>query len=333
MTHSDIAHNWAHKKYGRKGSLGNKSSNIFTNGDTIYSYGSHFPMAHHISENDPVYHKYDVYMTTRGYSVSTSKHLGYVLDAISHLKVLRVYTIPTREEIGDLTSDHQRERLKQIMLDNIKHSIVDALNNAKLSIKARQRKGEYLNNMTNLLINAQELKDLYKITIKSLKHKKISNNDVSVWKTWQSLLGKNWQDDLTKAKSTQQRRAAIQKKKQQKEAREKIALWKAGEIESLPFYCNQAFDTCFLRVVENRVETSKNIRITCNDAWKLWRVVKAIISGKITKLPEIKMANVYRVDRIDIVKRQLVIGCHTISFYEMGTIAGQVENVVKSKTV
>jgi len=53
-----------------------KGSNIFIEGDTIYSYGRHFAMAKR--------HGYNSYLfTTRGYSNSTAKHLSHLRRALS----------------------------------------------------------------------------------------------------------------------------------------------------------------------------------------------------------------------------------------------------------
>ena len=79
-SHITICHEWAHQ-HGDNG----KGSSIFWEGDTIYSYGYHFPMAIHV---DGV-----VLLTTQSCSVSTAKHLSLVRQAISHLPVITVYDV------------------------------------------------------------------------------------------------------------------------------------------------------------------------------------------------------------------------------------------------
>ena len=77
-----VAHLWAHKaqKSARNG------GNVYFDGDTIYSYGSHFPIARHVETR----HGRAVLFTTRDYSVTTSGHKWTVLGACKHLTVFHV---------------------------------------------------------------------------------------------------------------------------------------------------------------------------------------------------------------------------------------------------
>lgn len=70
MKNSTVAHNWAHQlKSSQNG------SHFFFKGDTIYSYGHHFPIARRISS--------DIFLfTSRGYSSTTSQHKAIVSRAI-----------------------------------------------------------------------------------------------------------------------------------------------------------------------------------------------------------------------------------------------------------
>ena len=58
-THDAVAHAWANKTKPRL-----KGTNMYFEGDTIYSYGDHFPVARHVctDRNDNV-----VLFTTREY--------------------------------------------------------------------------------------------------------------------------------------------------------------------------------------------------------------------------------------------------------------------------
>lgn len=63
-----VAHLWAHQAQdsARIGGRGN----FYFEGDTIYSYGSHFPIARHVETK----RGRAVLFTTRDYSVTTSGH-------------------------------------------------------------------------------------------------------------------------------------------------------------------------------------------------------------------------------------------------------------------
>lgn len=72
-----LAHVWAQQTQ-TKGR--NPSGSMFFDGDTIYSYGSHYPMAKIYYKND----KRLVLVKEEGYSQTTQKQRGYVLNALSH---------------------------------------------------------------------------------------------------------------------------------------------------------------------------------------------------------------------------------------------------------
>lgn len=76
---SDVAHFWAHQS---QCEARTSNGNFYFDGKTIYSYGRHFPIAtHHTNEAG----ESAVLFTTRGYSNSTAKHIGHVRGACSHL--------------------------------------------------------------------------------------------------------------------------------------------------------------------------------------------------------------------------------------------------------
>lgn len=80
MNNSQLAHVWAQgmKKSG-------KGSNMFFEGDTIYSYGHHFPIAtmYQFSRD---YSGGTILFNSNGYSITTAKHKSQVRNAIDRTK-------------------------------------------------------------------------------------------------------------------------------------------------------------------------------------------------------------------------------------------------------
>jgi hypothetical protein len=72
----EIPHLWAHRT---QDEARNRQGNLYFTGDTIYSYGSHFPIARHVvnKAGDRA-----VVLTTSTYSVTTSGHCSAVRSAI-----------------------------------------------------------------------------------------------------------------------------------------------------------------------------------------------------------------------------------------------------------
>lgn len=103
MNNPQVAHLWANKS--RQSANG---SHFYFEGDTIYSYGSHFPIARH--------HKGAVLMTSKSYSPSTAKHKAIIRMACRHLEVFTV---------SDVRSNPSAKMVKEYQ-DRIK-SAVDQL--------------------------------------------------------------------------------------------------------------------------------------------------------------------------------------------------------------
>lgn len=80
--HREVAHAWAHQTGKHR-----KGFNMFYEGETIYSYGYHFPIARLVEHKGRTI----VLFNGASYSHSTSKHKGYVRGAIPH--ALEVFTV------------------------------------------------------------------------------------------------------------------------------------------------------------------------------------------------------------------------------------------------
>lgn len=81
----EIPHLWAHQT---QSDARNSRNNLYFSGDTIYSYGSHFPIARIVKQQK----KTCVLMTTRSYSSTTAGHIHAVRGAIPRdMIVFNVY--------------------------------------------------------------------------------------------------------------------------------------------------------------------------------------------------------------------------------------------------
>lgn len=94
----EVAHIWA-----KQSQQTGRSANCYFEGDTIYSYGSHFPVARYV-HNKPG--KRIVLFTTRDYSVTTAKHKGEILHAIPP-DVVTIYC-------SDVLADNKHRHLANI---------------------------------------------------------------------------------------------------------------------------------------------------------------------------------------------------------------------------
>lgn len=86
-THDDVAHNWAHQTGRLK-----RGFNMYYEGPTIFSYGSHFPIAQIVTAPNG---KEVVLFTMDRYGKSTSKHITIAWRALGYGQVREVIQVPT----------------------------------------------------------------------------------------------------------------------------------------------------------------------------------------------------------------------------------------------
>ncbi|RWI06833.1 MAG: hypothetical protein EOQ89_03630 [Mesorhizobium sp.] len=134
-THNEVAHAWANQTGKNR-----KGHHMFYEGDTIYSYGYHFPIARRILTSEGIV----VLMTTRKYSVSTAKHITYTWRASHHLKMFHVPMVRDNPNSAFNVQDYISR-------------IVDSLEKAK---RARVYAQHYLDQAQALI---EEVKDYIRI--------------------------------------------------------------------------------------------------------------------------------------------------------------------------
>lgn len=123
MKARELAHQWAHKA-----SSQGRAGNLFHEGNIIFSYGHHFPIARH--------YKGAVLFTRKGHSVTTAKHKSFVWGAVTHLPVFTVQDVlhdPCGDDVKDygveiagLVKAAAKSRNVQAHLDGITKKVQEA---------------------------------------------------------------------------------------------------------------------------------------------------------------------------------------------------------------
>jgi len=97
----EIPHLWAHRT---QDGARNRQGNLYFEGDTIYSYGSHFPIARHVVNKAG---DHAVLFTTATYSVTTSGHCSAVRSAIP--SGIPAFHVPeVYPDLGTIKEAHER---------------------------------------------------------------------------------------------------------------------------------------------------------------------------------------------------------------------------------
>jgi len=146
-SHKQVAHAWATKSDNYQ-----KGHHMFREGNTVYSYGYHFPIARHITLPDG---KPAIMLTTQTYSSSTSQHRYKVCAAIPY----GVHVFHVCYPRAETKRDHK---------ENYKHMQDARAECFKLAERARTRKDEHLQRANRLRVQMNTYSSTFKLGYRSI---------------------------------------------------------------------------------------------------------------------------------------------------------------------
>jgi hypothetical protein len=278
-----VAHLWAHQTKDEARVSGR--SNFFFCGDTIYSYGHHFPIAKHVKNKQK---QAAVLFTTQSYSNTTAKHISIVRGAVQHLTVFHVQDVNS--------TDHRAQFL------DYKKQIVELL--AKVS-RARTGKPWLMERVSSLV---QEGNDFAKFWGLRLRIPPVENLDKLVAEC----------NKIQKQQLAHQRQLAKEREREQAEALQK---WADGETDVRPYDAT----VIRLRVRDDELQTSKGARVPLAHAVKAFKFVKACHDKHETYKRNGHTIHLgdFALDEID-ENGNVRAGCHTVEWPEIERVAKQV---------
>jgi hypothetical protein len=283
-THQMVAHLWANKSRNSA-----KGFNLYFDGDTIFSYGSHFPIARHVTMPNGTA---AVLFTTQSYSVSTSKHISYTRRALRG-------DVPVYYVKNPLSSDWRAH------FEGYRAYFESMLVSAS---RARINKTMYLE-------NAQRTVDRANAFAKATKlRSRLKWSD-----DWQTTLeAARKRDDAARRKQAEieaERRAAEDARTQ-----ERLDAWLSGADVNPPYR-----DQVYMRVVGDTLQTNKGARVPLADAMRIFRFAAHCRQHGI-RLERPQMApgesnvGAFNVDHIN-VDGTIRAGCHLIPWSESERLA------------
>lgn len=274
-----VAHLWAHKS---QDWARNQCGNFYFQGDTIYSYGSHFPLARHVIRNG----ENAVLLTTRKRSVTTSGHVGEVTDACRHLTVFHVSGIFDNNQKN---LSNYKERYKEIVR---KYS------------RARQRKPEHLAALHNLVEEANGYAEFF-----GLRTRLTLPDDLT------AMIAECQAIDKRERKWKQR-----EERRRLHEAQERLQDWVDGKHNDL--WTRDSTLPTRLRIKGDELQTSRGASVPLKHAIKAFRVIKRFRDKgegyKYNRGP-IRIGH-FMVDSID-TNGNVKAGCHNIEWSEIERVA------------
>jgi len=283
-----VAHLWAHATQKR---ARNSQRNFYFEGDTIYSYGAHFPIARRVTRNGET----AVLFTTQGYSSTTAKHKCIVSRACGHLPrfdVPRVHSDDGREHFAAYQKQYQ--------------DLVKSYG------KARQRKPEILRQMRVLVSEANALAKFY-----GLRSRMQMPADEAAMQAEAAA--------ITKKQAAAER--AAERKRQQEIAKQKAGLlekleqW-ATNNGPLPYGADRYSQHARLRIVGDEIETSYGASVPLEHALRAFRILAEIRARGETYQRSEHAIHVghFTISAMD-ADGIVTAGCHTIEWAEIERVA------------
>ena len=283
-SHVQVCHAWAHQT-----GKSRKGFNIYYDGATIYSYGSHFPIARLVEVKGQTI----VLFTTRSYSASTGKHKTYTARACSHLESIDVEDPSSADFAADFDAAVKRAS--------------EAAQKAK---RARTHGDWYLQAAKRECDMANRISELFGL----------NRPPVAL-----EYLGVHLADLEARIEAGRvieaERRAQAERDRFERQA-EQRALWLAGE--DVHFYGSDGNGGALIRVYGDELQTSQGAAVPLSHAIRAFRFIKLVRQrGEAwRKNGHSLRVGTYAASTID-ADGTLHIGCHIIHWAEIERVAAQ----------
>ena len=295
----EVPHLWFHKV---QSSAKNATCNFYFSCDVIYSYGSHFPIARHVTKGK----KSAVLFTERNYSVTTSGHKSAVRCAIP--EGTTVFHVEDVFPDDRYASNSHANNLKSYMERVASHLATCVRARSSWSKESEHGMAVRLRN------EAREYAKFFKLPLPKIAP--IPDID---------------SDGLAKIKASESKKSAEKAAKEKarrieeaKKEAESLAAWRRGEYTGCYFRNSDVA----LRITPDKteVETSTGARIPVDHALRVLQVVRRVVERKeafVTNGHTIHVG-VYKIQKID-VDGTLTAGCHVIKLDEIERLAPELE--------
>ena len=232
---SELCHKWANQEQ-ESGRTSN--GNLYFNGSTIYSYGSHFPIAKHIVNEQG---QRAVLFTERTYSNTTAKHKSHVWMSCKNDDIIYC-SVPGGSHENNFN-----------FWENF------AYHHGASKLKTARKPEIYLNIISNVESKAVKYAEFFGIEIPITLKAVLSIKDKTEYLQYESKA-------IEFAKLEQARKLKEQKAK----FKEDIKKWL--NLETSRLYTTYKYD--FLRINDNRIETTQAVQIPLELGKRLYNSIK-----------------------------------------------------------
>ena len=304
----EIPHLWAHRT---QDEARNRQGNLYFTGDIIYSYGSHFPIARHVTSEAG---ERAVLLTTATHSVTTSGHCSAVRSAIP--SGIRVFHVPNvchgRYSGSELTADDHAGNLVDYAERVEKHVITSA--------RARSSYSKEWNHehAVNLRDEAFAYCSFFGLPVPNIPEVPELDSDALT-----AIRKREAKRAAAKAEQTKRARAEALVRQQ-----ELVTKWRANEYHGCLYNIPP-----MLRIVGDEVQTSRGARFPVSHAKRALAFIRKVRGSQKAYVRNGHTIHLgpYALDRIE-PDGTVKAGCHIVSWEEIERIAPALDSVPSSTT-
>lgn len=312
----ELYHVWAHQKapHGRA-----RGTNVYFTGRTIYSYGSHFPMARLVLDSksgNPV----AVLHTTYCYSRTTAGHQSSARRATCHLASFEVPNIGTEYGVADhkINLEYYGKRIAEL---------------AAKAARSRQYAEWNIRAMENMIAEANAYAKFFKLRNRFQSPKDLDKDTLLAigeeHKKKEAAKRKKLDAEREKAYAVELAARVVKFEKDSAEYPGKLAAWLNWESDSFPskpvdprenYNPLSYIRPVMLRAKGSRIESSLGAVFQVDSAKPLLKLIRRPGASGVLELPDLELDG-YRGGRVDYDAWAVRVGCHTVSFEECERIA------------
>ncbi len=296
--HAEVIHRWANQTQDEA-----RCKNVFFNGKSIFSYGSHYELGRLIEFNG----KTVAVINDTGYSNTTSKHIHAAWHAVEHM--------PRVKTQGDFDKGCIRRGLVREQ-DRLIDNLFNHFN--RVSFRSWETSGGTRGEYADLGGYAKQVK-AFNAKVIEFGYSALA---LDLNETYIQCFNEKQAHGIARARikdAERDAKRAVQEVERQVKAKEDVLAWRAGETK----YSVQALSPQILRINENEVETPRGATVTIEQAMAF---LSAIESGKIkvgTKVGEYTFNGMTTLNSADHTRERAVkVDCHTIAVSELRAVIG-----------
>ena len=313
----EVPHLWHHQT---QDSARNGNGSLFFDGLTIFSYGSHFPIARHVQSANGK--RRAVLFTTASYSVTTSSHCSAVRSAI-----------PQNTLVFDVPEVFKDERYaSNSHAANLKSYIERVANHLAKSARARQSYSKEWEHARAVALRAE-----------AREYAKFFHLKLPAIPTIPALDSAAMADIKAREAAKSAEKAAAERVRKAEQAKRDAELadqWRSGEYHGSLYNASVMLRIRTFGADEDVqhavavVETSRGAQVPVSHALRGLRFVRAVVTRgeAYQRNGHTLHLGYYAIDRID-TDGTLTAGCHVIPYSEIERIAPELERLATAAEV